>query len=112
MRLIPVAATCVYAALFALGCTTNTHVKIDNATGSVVSVQVNERAPVKIAAGQSVRVTLPALERLQPLSIIARDERGAIIYSASTTAAALDAGGDALKIIADDQRAYDPAIAY
>jgi hypothetical protein len=99
------------AGIASVACTTNTHVTLSNPTSGPLLVQVNERAAVKIAAGGSARVTLPALERLQPLSITARDERGAIVYSTSLTWTILRAAGNRVSLDPVAARAYDPLVA-
>jgi hypothetical protein len=58
----------VLAGIALIACTTNTRFTLSNPTSGALFVQVNERPPLKIAAGASARVTLPTLERLQPLN--------------------------------------------
>ena len=112
MRL-PLVIACVLtlAGVASIACSTTTRVTLSNPTSGALFVQVNERAPVKIAPGASARVTLPALERLQPLSITARDERGAIVYSTTLTWTILRAAGNRIALAPDAQPAYDPLLA-
>jgi hypothetical protein len=94
-----------------VACTTNTHVTLSNPTSGPLLVQVNERPPVRIAPGASARVTLPALERLQPLSVTARDDRGAMVYSTTLTWTVLHARGDTIALAPSAQPSYDPLLA-
>lgn len=102
----------VLAGIALIACTTNTRLTLSNPTSGALFVQVNERPPVTIAAGASARVTLPALERLQPLSITARDEHGAMVYSTTVTWTVLHAAGNTVSLQPDPHAAYDPALAH
>ena len=103
-------AALLCAPLLFLACTTSTSVRVANPTDGALTVQVNERAPFVIQPHGTVSVHLPALERLQPMSITARDTRGAMVYSASLSSSAIAAAGGRVVLAVDPGAAYDPLL--
>ena len=84
MRLLTALAL-LAAALATLACSTSESVTVVNPTQQTLFVQVNERAPFAIDPGQTARTKVPALDRLAPITITARDGDGRTIFYRSTT---------------------------
>jgi hypothetical protein len=74
--------TCAFAQV---ACATNEDVAIVNSTERTLYVTINERAPFTVEAGNTVKTRLPALQQLTPVSITARDDRGATVYFQTTS---------------------------
>jgi hypothetical protein len=84
MRLLALIAL-LPLALAALACRTSEDLTLTNPTDQTLYVQVNEREPFPLAAGETARTSVPALDRLAPITITARDEYGRTIFYRSTT---------------------------
>jgi hypothetical protein len=104
------AAALFCAPLAFLACQTSTSVRVSNPTDGALTVPVNERAPFELKPHTTVSVHLPALERLQPVSITARDAQGAMVYSASLSYSAITASGRQVVLTVDPARTYDPLV--
>lgn len=98
MRLIvPVALFAL--ALSALACSASADLTLTNPTDQTLFVQVNEREPFALPAGDSARTSVPALDRLAPITITARDEYGRTIFYRSTTVQLLRAAQMQLSLV-------------
>ena len=84
MRLLTLLAV-VAAAWLTLACSMNESVAVVNPTQQTLFVQINERDPFVIEPGQTARTKVPALDRLAPITITARDADGRTIFYRSTT---------------------------
>ena len=96
------------AAILAGGCNANTKVAIVNPTDRALFVQINERDSFRIDAGTTVTATLPSLDRLAPISITARDERGATIFFVSTSLPRIESTGNKVELQAPTTSGLDP----
>jgi hypothetical protein len=110
LRRIFFAAALLCAPILFLACQTSTSVRVSNPTDGALTVQVNERSPFELKPHATVSVHLPALERLQPVSITARDAHGAMVYSASLSYSAITAAGQQVVLAVDPARTYDPLL--
>jgi hypothetical protein len=107
IAIIIVSALLAPGALTAIGCSTQKSVAIINPTDQPLFVQVNQRAPVEVAAGATWKTTLPALDRLTPVTINARNGAGHTVVFLSTSLPRLEANGYRIELKLTGET-YDP----
>ena len=56
-----------------------------NPTEQPLFVQIDQRPPFEVAPGASAHASIPAIERLSPITITARDAGGATVFFQTTT---------------------------
>lgn len=93
--------------VLSVGCQTTVKVTFVNPLDQSLYVTVNERPPFEVPAHGAVRVNLPALNRLQPMVITARDWQGATVFAMTTSFPLIQAVGSRIELRAPG-RAYDP----
>lgn len=79
-------------------CQANEKVAFVNPTERPLYVQVNERPPFEVPPGETVFTPLPALNRLAPISITARDEQGTPVFYRAITMVRLKALGNRVEL--------------
>jgi len=90
---------CASATLaLATACQTSTQVAFVNPTGRPLFVQVNEYPAFEVPANGQASAPVPSLDRLQPMTIIARDAHGSTIFSAATSLPRIQASGNRIEL--------------
>jgi hypothetical protein len=97
-RLICAAVATVALAVMATACKTTSDIAFVNPSDQPMFVQVDEKAPFEVGAGATVKRALPALDRLTPITIVARDARGATLFAVTTSVPQLEAAGHRLEL--------------
>lgn len=94
------AAAFVLASLAALAsaCKTTSEIAFVNPSDQPVFVQLDEKAPFEVGAGATVKRPVPSLQRMQPITVIARDPRGATVFALTTSLPQLEAAGRRLEL--------------
>ncbi|HWS44901.1 MAG TPA: hypothetical protein VN636_03500, partial [Acidimicrobiia bacterium] len=82
--LIASVAVASFAAISA-ACKTTSSIAFVNPSDRPMFVQVDENAPFEVGAGATVQRALPALNRLTPITVIARDSKGATVFALTTS---------------------------
>jgi len=90
-------------------CSTTVSVEVINPTDETLYVQINQAQPVPVEPRASVRVNVPSLENLAPVTVIARDVHGMTKFSRSLSAALLRASRRQITL-APQGRPYDPLL--
>jgi hypothetical protein len=90
-------------------CSTTVSVEVINPTDETLYVQINEAQPVPVEPRASVRVRVPGLENLAPVTVIARDAHGTTRFASSVAAALLRASHQQI-MLAPQGRPYDPLL--
>jgi hypothetical protein len=107
------AALLVAVAAFAFAtmtaCSTTVSVEVVNPTGETLYVEIDQARPVPVEAGASVRVRVPGLENLLPVTVIARDTQGKTRFATTTTAALVRASHGQITL-AQQGQPYDPLL--
>ncbi len=88
---------------FSSACTTQEKVTFVNETDARLYVTINEREPFGIDAGAAVTARLPALQQLVPVTITARDDRGATVFFQTTSVTRLVRDGKRVVLKATDR---------
>jgi hypothetical protein len=88
-------------------CDTSEDVDFVNPTAETVFVQVNQDRPFAVAPGTSVTASVPSFERLRPVTITARNERGDVIFFTTMSTARLAAEGHRVELVTQGER-IDP----
>jgi len=70
-------------------------------------VQVNEHAAFEVPAHGSASAPMPALDRLQPMTVIARDAHGATVFSVTTSLPRIEADGNRVELQGTGEK-FDP----
>lgn len=113
MRLLPALAltSLIALATFAIACKTASEVTFVNPHAESLFVQIGERAPFEVPAHESVTAHLPALERLHPVSITARDEAGTVVFFLATSTHRIEVAGNRVVLELSGQPS-DPLLQY
>jgi hypothetical protein len=101
LRASLLAAAAVPLALVLIGstaCKTTSTVAFINPSDQPLFVQIDERAPFEVPANGTVHRRLPAVERLRPLTITARNVRGATIFALTTSLPRIEASGSRVEM--------------
>ena len=98
LRLLAAAVALLSLAALSAACKTTSDIAFVNPSNQPVFVQVDEKAPFEVGAGATVKRGLSALNRLQPVTVIARDERGATVFALTTSLPQLEAAGHRLEL--------------
>ena len=98
VRLIALIAALASLAALAAACKTTSNIAFVNPSNQSLFVQVDEKAPFEVGAGATVTRALPALDRIAPITIIARDAGGATIFAVTTSLPQLEAAGHRLEL--------------
>ena len=101
-------AAVVLAAISA-ACKTTSDIAFVNPTNQSVFVQVDEKTPFEVGAGATVKRALPALDRLTPVTVIARDARGVPVFALTTSLPQLEEAGHRLELKATGPK-VDPLL--
>ena len=109
IRLLAAAFALASLAALAAACKTTSDIAFVNPSSQPVFVQVDEKAPFEVGAGATVKRGLPALNRLQPITVVARDARGATVFALTTSLPQLEAAGHRLELKATGPK-VDPLI--
>jgi len=99
-RMVALAAVSAILIITGTGCQTTSRVAFVNPSNRPLYVQVDEHSPFEVPAGGTVQRELPALERLQPLIITARDVRGATVFAITTSFPRIEASGRRIEMAA------------
>ena len=97
-RLLAAAIVSVALIATATACKTTSNIAFVNPTEQALFVRIDEHDPFEVPAGGTVRRALPALERLQPLTITALDARGVTVFATTTSLPRLEASGHQLEL--------------
>jgi hypothetical protein len=103
---LALAALGAFGVLF-VGCQTTSKVTFVNPLDQPLYVTVNQRPSFEVPAHGTVRTNLPALERLQPMVITARDTHGAIVFALTMSFPRIQAAGSRIELRAPGH-VYDP----
>ena len=95
--LIASVALASFAAISA-ACRATSDIAFVNPTDQPVFVQVDEKAPFEVGAHATVKRALPALDRLTPMTVMARDAGGATVFALTTSLPQLEAAGHRLEL--------------
>jgi hypothetical protein len=99
---------CAFATLaLATACEMSTNVAFVNPTNQPLFVQLNERPAFEVPANGAASAPIPALDRLQPMTIIARDAHGSTIFSVTTSLPRIQAEGNKIELKATGEK-IDP----
>jgi len=109
IRLLAAAVVLASLATLASSCKTTSDIAFVNPSGQPLFVQVDEKTPFEVGAGATVKRALPALQRMQPITVIARDSRGATVFALTTSLPQLEATGHRLELKATGPK-VDPLI--
>jgi hypothetical protein len=85
-------------ATLASACETTSKVAFVNPSDEPLYVQIDERASFEVPANGTVHRSLPSLERLRPLTITARNSRGATIFALTTSLPRIAASGSRVEM--------------
>jgi len=107
MRILLASTLCLAVLTAGAICQANEKVAFVNPTQQPLYVQVNERVPFEVPPGDTVFTPLPALDRLAPITITARDERGTAVFHRAITMVRLKALGNRIELTPVGQ-ATDP----
>ncbi len=80
------------------GCKTTSSVAFVNPSGEALYVRIDERASFEVPANSTVHQSLPALERLRPMTITARTVRGGIVFALTTSLPRIEASGSQVEL--------------
>ena len=97
-RLLAAAVVLSSLAALASACKTTSDIAFVNPSIQPVFVQIDEKPPFEVGAGATVKRALPSLNRLQPITIVARDSHGATVFALTTSLPRLDAAGHRLEL--------------
>lgn len=97
-RILVAAIALASLAAFSAACKTTSDVAFVNPSSQAVFVQVDEKAPFEVAAGATVKRPLSALNRLTPVTVIARDSTGATVFALTTSLPQIEAAGHRLEL--------------
>ncbi len=106
-RLLALTAALVALAALAAACKTTSSIAFVNPSNQSLFVQVDEKAPFEVGAGATVTRALPALDRIAPITIIARDAGGATVFAVTTSLPQLEAASHRLELKASGAK-VDP----
>lgn len=109
IRLLAAAVVLASLAALASACKTTSDVAFVNPSEVPLFVQIDEKTPFEVGAGATVRRALPALQQMQPISVIARDAKGATVFAITTSLPQLEAAGHRLELKATGPK-VDPLI--
>jgi hypothetical protein len=98
---------CTAALVTGAICQTTATVAIVNPTQQPLFVQIDERPPFEVPPGGEVLARLPALDRLAPMSITARDARGQTVFFRALSLPRIEQLGNRVELVASGQPA-DP----
>ena len=79
-------------------CRANEKVEFVNPTQEPLFVQINEREPFEVPPGGKVFAALPALGRLTPITITARDRRGVTVFHRATSIIRIQTTGNQVQL--------------
>jgi hypothetical protein len=91
----------------ATACQTSTQVAFVNPTDQPLFVEVNEHPAFEVPANGSASAPMPSLDRLQPMTVIARDAHGATVFSVATSLPRIEAAGNRVELKATGEK-FDP----
>lgn len=116
MQEVKILPTLLFASLVALlaltvACKTASEVTFVNPHEVPLLVQIGERAPFEVPAQKSVTARLPAIERLHPVSITARDPAGAVVFFLTTSVHRIEVTGNRV-VLEITGRPSDPLLQY
>jgi hypothetical protein len=97
-RFIRAAIAMVALAALATACKTTSDIAFVNPSDQPMWVQVDQKAPFEVGAGATVKRALPALDRLTPITIVARTAGGATVFAVTTSIPQLEAAGHRLEL--------------
>ena len=109
IRLLAAAIVLVSLAAISAACKTTSDIAFVNPMNQTVFVQVDEKTPFEFGAGATVKRALPALDRLSPVTVIARDARGVTVFALTTSLPQLEAAGHRLELKATGPK-VDPLL--
>ncbi len=111
MRTLPIVVglTIVVLAVLAAGCKTTISVAFVNPNAQPLFVQIDQREPFEVPANGTAHSSVPALERLQPITITARDARGATVFFVTTSLPRIEATGHRIDLKASGEK-VDPLL--
>jgi hypothetical protein len=92
-------ATCAAVSTAAV-CQTTQTVAFANPTQETLYVQIDQKPPFEVPAGGEVRANVPAIDRLTPISITARDGRGQAVFFRALSLPALQNAGNRVVLAA------------
>jgi hypothetical protein len=98
------------AAMSACRLATTKSVTFVNPSAQPLFVAVNEREPFEVPAGGSVRRDLPSLDRWQPMTITARDQRGVTISATTTSLSRIKSARNRFNLDVSGGEPYDPLL--
>jgi len=108
-RVIGAAIALVALAALATACKTTSDVAFVNPSDQPMFVQIDQNAPFEVGGASTVKRALPALDRLTPITIVARDAKGATLFAVTTSVPQLEAAGHRLELKATGPK-VDPLI--
>ena len=97
-RLLAAAVALLSLAALSSACKTTSEIAFVNPSTQAVFVQIDEKEPFEVAGGATVKRGLSALNQLQPITVIARDKRGATVFALTTSLPQLEAAGHRLEL--------------
>jgi hypothetical protein len=109
LALVLIAACAALSA--AAVCQTAQSVAFVNPTQQALYVQVDQKPPFEVPPGGEVRATVPAIDRLTPISITARDARGQTVFFRAMSLPALQGAGNRV-VLAATGDPFDPLSEY
>jgi hypothetical protein len=70
-------------------------------------VEVNEHPAFAVPANGTASAPMPSLDRLQPMTVIARDAHGATVFSITTSLPRIEADGNRVELKGTGEK-FDP----
>jgi hypothetical protein len=97
-RLLTAALVSVALIATSSACKTTSSIAFVNPTDQTLFVHIDEHPPFEVPARGAVNRPVPAVERLQPMTVTALDARGATVFAVTTSLPHLEASGHRLEL--------------